>query len=396
MSKLTLSVPRARKQIIHAQLLNSRSRLGRGEAATFAAIEHLGYVQLDTLHVVARAHHHSLWNRLGSYRTHHVDNLQRKGLVFEHWAHALSILPMRDYRFSLPMMERIAAGDVHWYPKNKKEEDRVLARIRAEGPLMARDFDDKPGTKAMWARAPSKNALEQLFMEGKLMIPYRVNFHKVYDLRERVLPEDVDTRMPDQEELCRHLINTFLRAQVFGRARQFSYLRKGLGKPIQQMLLKMEEEGEIIQVDIDGQSYYALASILEEIDDPLPPSGFRILSPFDNAVIQRERISSLFDFDYQIECYVKKENRLYGYFCLPLLYRNQLVGRLDAKADRKSGVFHLLHLHLEKPVGNKESFYKAFFAELNRFAAFNDCTQIELQKVSGCSEARPLLKKFCS
>ena len=394
MTKITLSVPDARKRIVHAQLLNTRNRVGTGEAATLAAIEHLGYVQLDTLHVVARAHHHTLWNRSGSYRTHHVDNLQRKGQVFEHWAHALAVLPMRDYRFSLPIMKRIASGDVHWYPKNKKVEDRVLARIRAEGPLMARDFDDKPGSKAMWVRAPSKNALEQLFMEGELMIPYRVNFHKVYDLRERVLPDDVDTRMPTTEELCRHLIGTFLRAQGFGRAKQFAYLRKGMGKPMQQTLLHMEEEGKIIKVEIGGETYYALTTILDELEQALPPSGFRILSPFDNAVIQRERVSALFDFDYQIECYVKKENRVYGYFCLPLLYRNKLVGRLDAKAERKSGVFQLLHLHLEKPVGSKEGFYKAFLAELKRFAEFNGCQQLELQKVSGCNQARSVFKQY--
>lgn len=377
----------ARKVALHTQLLNSRNRLGGGLKATHEAIRQLGYVQLDTLHVVARAHHHTLWNRLPSYRLDHVDKLQRQGKIFEHWSHALAILPMEDYRYSLPMMNRIASGEVHWYPKNKKQTSFVLERIRKEGPLMAKDFEDKPGSKAMWARAPSKLALEQLFMEGELMIPHRKNFHKVYDLRERVLPDSTDTSEPTSEELCRHLIVRYLRANAFGQAKEISYLRKGLGPKMRQTLLEMKEEGIVLDVKIGSENYFVLSKENDLFESKLPPSGFRILSPFDNAVIQRKRTQALFDFDYQIECYVKKENRQFGYFCLPLLYRNQLVGRLDAKADRQASVLQLLHLHIEKPVGNKQSFYKAFRAELNRFAEFNGCNGIQLEKVSGCQEA---------
>jgi uncharacterized protein YcaQ len=391
---VSLSLAQARKLTVHSQLLNARNRMGTGADATLAAIEHLGYVQLDTLHVVARAHQHTLWNRLSSFRPDHIDKLQRAGAIFEHWAHALSILPMRDYRYSLPMMERIAAGEVHWYRKDKKQTDRVLARIREEGPLMARDFDDKPSSKAMWVRAPSKNALEQLFMEGELMIPYRVNFHKVYDLRERVLPEEVDTRFPEHNELSRHLIVGFLRAHTIGRAKEMTYLRRGMGKSVQNRLLELQEEGEVLEIKVEGERYFMLTSQLPLLDQQLPPSGFRILSPFDNAIIQRERTHAFFKFDYQIECYVKKENRRYGYFCLPLMYRNRLVGRLDAKADRVNGALVLLHLHIEKTVGAKQAFYRALFSELNRFASFNECDHLKLEKVSGCQEARSHFKQW--
>lgn len=383
-----------RRAALNRQLLLSRSVLGTGISATQKAIEHLGYVQLDTLSVVARAHHHTLWNRLQSYRLNHVDKLQQQGKIFEHWAHALAILPMRDYRFSLPMMNRIAAGEVHWYPKNKKQTEHVLSRIRAEGPLMAKDFDDKPGSKAMWARAPSKLALEQLFMEGELMIPFRKNFHKVYDLRERVLPEEVDTKTPTEQDLCRHLIRRYLTANGFALTKEISYLRKGLGSRIRQVAEEMMEEGELAEIEIGGLSYCCLPEFLEQLDAKLPRSGFRILSPFDNAVIQRQRTQQLFGFDYQIECYVKKEERRFGYFCLPLLYRNRLVGRIDAKADRAEGVLRILHLHIEKSVGNKDAFYKAFLSELQRFAQFNDCENLELVKTSGCSEARHQFARF--
>ncbi|MCY4265679.1 MAG: winged helix DNA-binding domain-containing protein [Gammaproteobacteria bacterium] len=380
-----------RKAIVHAQWLGHRGSQGTGPAATLKAIEHLGYVQLDTLSVVARAHHHTLWNRLPQYRLHHVDRLQYEGKIFEHWAHALAILPMKDYRFSLPIMNRVAAGKGHWHARNRRQMDSVLARIRNEGALMAKDFNDKPRSKAMWARAPSKQALEQLFMEGELMIPYRKNFHKVYDLRERVLPSGVNTQEPTIEEFCQHLVRSYLQVNILGQARQIGYLRKGLGTALLSALAVLQEEGLVIRARLGKQEFFLKPESMELMESLLPSCGFRILSPFDNAIIQRQRTRQLFQFDYQIECYKKRENRQFGYFCLPLLYRNQLVGRLDAKADRKSRRLRLLHLYIEKTVDNKEQFYRAFRAELQRFARFNDCDHFVLEQISGCKKASLLM-----
>lgn len=241
----SLSLVNARKLLLDHQRLNSRRHFGSGIKATLNAIEHLGYFQLDTLSVVERAHLHTLWNRVDGFKPDHIDKLQRSGKIFEHWAHALALLPMRDYRFSLPMMHRIAAGETHWYPKNKKVCKYVLDRIRNEGALAAKDFDDKPTSKAMWARAPSMHALEQLFIEGELMIAYRNNFHKVYDLTERVLPDSAETKVPTEEELCRHLISSFIRAHGFGQLNEMSYLRKGLGPAMRKTALEMIEEGSL-------------------------------------------------------------------------------------------------------------------------------------------------------
>lgn len=384
----SLSVKDARKLSLHCQRLNSRSTFGRGIDATLKAIEHLGYVQIDTLSVVNRAHLHTLWNRVDGFRPQHIDKLQRAGKIFEHWAHALAILPMKDYRYSLPMMNRIASGEVHWYRKNKKLSRIVLDRIRAEGPLSPRDFDDKKTSNAMWARSPSKMAFEQLFIEGELMIPYRINFQKFYDLRERVLPASVDTTLPSEIALCRYLITSFLRANGLGQVKHMNYLRKGIGRAMRRVAQQMEEEGLIVSVSIASEDYYCEPALLELLDDLRPRSSLRILSPFDNAVIQRKRINALFDFDYQIECYVKKEDRQYGYFCLPLLHRNRLVGRLDAKADRKTAVLHLNHLHIEGSVANPAQLFAALRGELEKFAAFNACSQLRLHRLSG-SDSRP-------
>ena len=205
---------------------------------------------------------------------------------------------MRDYRYSLPMMERIASGDTHLYPKDPKQVTKVLKRIREEGALSAKDFKDKKTSDAMWARSPSKIALEQLFMEGELMVPRRRNFHKVYDLRERVLPSDIDVSTPTIEELCGHLIESYLRAQGLAQIAELTYLRKGLGKQMSQTVANFVEEGILQELEVNGQIYYATPKSLDVIDQDLPSPKLRILSPFDNAVIQRKRLVSLFEFDY--------------------------------------------------------------------------------------------------
>ena len=378
----TVSLNDARRLVLARQGLPSRGTFGSGLGATQKAIEHLGYVQIDTLSVVARAHIHTLWNRVSAFKAADIDLLQDQGAVFEHWAHALAILPMRDYRYSLPMMQRFASGDTHWHSKDAKQVAKVLKRIREEGPLSAKDFKDKKTSDAMWARSPSKIALEQLFMEGELMVPRRRNFHKVYDLRERVLPSDIDVSTPTDEELCGHLIGSYLRAQGLAKIGELTYLRKGLGKQMSQTVANFVEEGMLQELEVNGQIYYATPKSLDVIEQGLPSPKLRILSPFDNAVIQRKRLASLFEFDYQIECYVPKAKRKYGYFCLPILRGNRFVARLDAKADRKAGVFHVMNLYLERSVKNREAFLVDLRAELKRFAKFDGCTSVEMHAIT--------------
>jgi uncharacterized protein YcaQ len=379
----TLSQNQARKIALSSQKLHSRQQFGEGVGATLAAISHLGYVQIDTLTVVERAHSHTLWNRVNGYLPEHLNQLQLSGKIFEHWAHALAYLPTADFRYSLPMMKSIANGESHWYTKNSKETNKVLGRITSEGPLSAKDFTDKKTSDAMWSRSPSKRALEQLFMEGTLMIHKRVNFHKVYDLTERVLEHEVDTSVPTTEELCRHLLTRFLNANGLGHLREVTYLRKGLNAVMKTVANEMVESGDIINVISGGIEYFCLSGALEQADNKLPSGLIRILSPFDNAVIQRKRILQLFDYDYQIECYVPKAKRKFGYFCLPLLYNNSLVARMDAKADRKNRDLHIAHLYLEKPIRSLDWFYSKLLAELKRFANFNGCDNIVLREVSG-------------
>lgn len=284
------------------------------------------------------------------------------------------------------MMNRIAAGENHWYPRESKHTKRVLKRITEEGPLSSKDFDDKVGSKEMWARSPSKRALEQLFMDGTLMIPQRRNFHKVYDLRERVLPDHVDTRTPTTQEYCQHLISSYVRSHGFGQIKEAIYLRKGLGKIAKQVAQQMLEENLVGSLQVGDQQYLCSPDALELLDSAAPRSRLRILNPFDNAVIQRQRVSDLFAFDYQIECYVPKQKRKYGYFSLPILQGNKLVARMDAKASRKDKVLHIFHLALEDNIKNQQRFFDALYVELQRFLKFNACESIQIHKLSGAKQ----------
>ena len=158
-------------------------------------------------------------------------------------------------------------------------------------------------------------------------------------------------------------------------------MRKGLGKQNSQTVTDFVEEGMLQELEINGQIYYATPKSPEVIDHRAPGPKLRILSPSDNLVIQRKRLASLFEFDYQIECYVPKAKRKYGYFCLPILCCNRFVARLDAKADRKTCMFRVMNLYLEKSGKKREGFLNALSEELQRFAKFDSCTTLEIHAI---------------
>ena len=247
----SLSIHQSRKCVLHSQKLPPAKPSGTAIEATQSAIEHLGYIQIDTISVIQRAHHHTLWNRNPRYKLEHIDQLISDKRVFEYWSHAAAYLPMRDYRFSLPRKLALARGEQnHWFKRDDKLMQSVMKRIDAEGPLMARDFDDdKKGKTKLgeWKSKPSKQALETLFMQGDLMISSRVNFHKVYDLTERVLPEGTNTAEPTSEEYSRFLITQYLTANGIGQATEIAYLLKNTKPMVAAILNEMEVNGELLK-----------------------------------------------------------------------------------------------------------------------------------------------------
>lgn len=378
----SLSPQQARKLVLHAQRLPPSKPTGLAIDATQSAVEHLGYIQIDTISAIQRAHHHTLWNRNPRYQLEHLDQLVVDKKMFEYWSHAAAYLPMRDYRFSLPRKRAIASGaQSHWYKRNTPLMKRVLGRIEAEGPLMAKDFESGAKKIGAWGSKPAKQALETLYMQGRLMIAQRVNFHKVYDLTERVLPKGLDTSMPSPEEHARFLITRYLEANGLGQAAEITYLLKGLKPLVTKTMAEMVTARELVVVRVGDDEYHALPDVLNGLSKPLSRSKLKILSPFDNLLIQRKRVQALFDFDYQIECYVSEAKRRYGYFSLPILWGGDLVARMDCKADRKAALLHIHHLALGPGLVKEDVFAAALVKELTAFLRFNDCDRIRVHRV---------------
>ncbi len=367
----SLSISQARKLVLLSQRVPPVKQAGKSLDATLSAIEHLGYIQIDTISAIQRAHHHTLWNRNPQYQTSHLDELMVNKQIFEYWSHAAAYLPMRDFRFSLPRKQSIARGtENHWYHRDEKLMKSVLKRIDTEGPLMAKDLDN----------TPAKQALENLFMQGELMIPYRVNFHKVYDLTERVLPDHIDTSIPGEEEYARHLITRYLQANGLGKASEITYLLKNTKALVISILQEMVSNGELLPIDVNGNNYYVLPASLDLLNQPLARSQLKILSPFDNLLIQRKRTLELFGFDYVLECYVPASKRKFGYFVLPVLWDGKLVARMDCNADRRKSHLHIHKLVLESGLAKTEAFALALGKELESFLQFNECTSLSIHR----------------
>lgn len=211
----------------------------------FSAIDHLGYIQIDSTSAVQGAHHHTLWNRNPRYKPSHLSHLIAEKKVFEYWSHAAAYLPIGDYRYTLPRKHAIKNRDQnHWYERDEGLMKTVLRRIADKEPLMAGDFEDVGKKTGNWMFSPAKRALEYLFLQGDLMIPYRVNFHKVYDLTERELPENIGISMPTPEESARFLITRYLRANGLGQVAEITYLLKNTRLLVSAAVQEMVSHGE--------------------------------------------------------------------------------------------------------------------------------------------------------
>jgi len=208
---------RLRLITLHHQGLTTMCPFGKGHEATKGVLEHLGYIQIDTLSVVERAHHHTLWTRIPDYQPDDLYQLVRERIAFEYWFHAASYLPMSDYRFVLPQMSAIKRGEIsHYANVETKYMRHAIDRIRVDGPLKARNFDSPTKDNGKWWNwKPTKRALETLFMQGDLMITARDGMEKVYDLTERVLPDNTNTSEPSLLEFSEYLIKVSMTANGF-------------------------------------------------------------------------------------------------------------------------------------------------------------------------------------
>ena len=377
---------RLRRIALTSQGLLQSQPFGRGLSATRKAVQHIGYVQIDTISVVERAHHHVLRSRVPNYQPDMLNQLLEKRDVFEYWSHAAAFLPTTDFRFSLPYKQAIQNGQVHWY-KNRDDKlmAELLARIRSDGPLRSRDLESPPKQQSgWWDWKPAKQAIEQLYMQGELMVTSREGFQKVYDLTERVLPSHINTSTPTTEELAEHLIDQQLRCHGLVSLRGITYLRRNapLRQAVKRIIDERIDQGNLEQLILSNdETFFITAGALEQ---PLPrlTKRLKILSPFDNSVIQRDRLKSLFQFDYQIECYVPEAKRQYGYFSLPLLYGDQFIGRMDCKAHRKTRHFEIKSLYFEARGIDDEEFVTAFADAMVSFCQCQQCDSVSLNNAN--------------
>lgn len=369
MSRPTLTVEQARRLALAAGAGFHRATR-RGPEAVAEIVDRIGYVQIDTISVVERAHHHILATRIPRYQTEWLE----RAPVFEYWAHAAAYLPWRDFRYTLPRKERIKANGHDWFRADKVEAKRVLARIRSEGPLMARHFETSRRPAGWWDWKPAKRALEYLFMAGDLMV-VRQGFQKVFDLTERVLPPGTDTRIPTPHEQAAWYVDRALDAWGLAARDEMAYLRKEHVAHIDAVLRQREEEGSLIRVTVEGvakTAYWVRPAELDRIDtDKTAERTLRILSPFDPFLIHRKRMRRLFGFDFAIECYLPAAKRTFGYFALPLLQGNGFVGLLDAKADRSAGRLIVQNLRYDGPAKRRAPFDRSLNKALDAFARFN-------------------------
>lgn len=398
-----LSLDTARRLAVRGQLLDSQSKLSKGKHGVAQTIAQLGYVQIDTIAVIQRTHHHTLWTRLPDYHPIMLDSLQTKERkVFEYWGHALAYLPMPDYRYFLPRIANFQNSQSRWITEMREKAAPVMQpvrkRIREEGPLGAKDFEAPPSKKSgnWWDWKPAKLALELMFWNGELMVTERRNFQKIYDLTERVLPADIDTSYPDSEELGQFFVRRTLSAYGVAQEREIrafmqpnaiwdSSFLAASKKAMLKALADLVEAGEVTPIRIveAGETlYYALTNTLKKSIRGKPATpAVCLLSPFDNLIIQRDRTQRLFGFAYSLECYTPTAKRIYGYFVLPILWGDQLIGRLDPKADRKNKTLIIHSLVFEPGFTDFEVLLPAFAKTLQEFARFNACENVSLKKV---------------
>ncbi|MEH0020394.1 MAG: crosslink repair DNA glycosylase YcaQ family protein [Desulfobacter sp.] len=379
-------VMRLRRIALAAQGLLKVQPYGRGLPGARKAIAHIGYVQVDTISVVERAHHHVLHSRVPGFKPAMANQMLRNGDIFEYWTHAAAFLPMADFRFSLPYKHAIKSGQTHWYKtRDKKLMEELLARIRSDGPLRSRDIETNTKNRAgWWDWKPAKKALEQMYMEGDLMVCDRDGFQKTYDLTERVLPSRINAQMPGMDEFAAHIVDRQLRCHGIVSLKGLTYQRRnaGLRNAVKDLVNERLAQGVLEQVKMEGSGDVFLTEA-GALDRPLPrlKNRVKILSPFDNSLIQRDRLKALFQYDYRLECYVPSAKRRYGYFCLPLLFRDTFIGRMDCKAHRNIRLLEIKSLYFEPHDFDDDIVMTAFADATRQFCLFNGCDSVSLTRV---------------
>lgn len=354
---MKLSNREARRLLLHAQGLSAPSSKG----SLIDIVHQLGLVQLDSIQVVARAHHHVLWSRYQRYREpRFAQLLERDHVVFEHFTHDASILPMAVYPYWRRRFTQLAAKfeKSAWGKEMAPADERqkIRDRIAAEGPLCTRDFVGKADKSLhLWMRPPHKLALDYLWYGGELAVSHRRNFIKYYDLAERVIPQPLREEVHSEKEqidwLCRAALNR-LGIATTGELQKFW----GAVSAAEVKSWITQNAARLIEVEIETANegtYRALAPPNIEAflsSSPAPTSRLRIINPFDPLVRDRSRLKRIFGFDYRIEIFTPAAKREYGYYVYPMLEGDRMIGRIEVKGDRKQKRLSVENIWMENGI----------------------------------------------
>jgi uncharacterized protein YcaQ len=358
-----------RRLVVSAQAYAVRRKRG-GTTEVEAAIRRLSCVQLDSISAVERSHRITLASRVGAYPKGTVPGLLRSGRVFEFWAHEACLLPIETWPLFRPAMSRGGRG---WYGNALEEHpevvEHVLAEIRARGPLGSRHFDGAGGG-GMWNWKPAKRVLEGLWNHGRLVVADRQGFQRLYDLSERVVPKPLlDAPTPSETEILRAFAVAAVRARgalTESGIVEHWRLRGGAAR-IRPHTDALVEDGLLERLQIDDGGAPVLVEPGAELDRPAGSAAV-LLSPFDNLLWDRAFARRLFGFEHVIEVYKKAHERQYGYYVLPLLWRDRIVGRADLKTERADGALVVKAFHREPGVRKSATLDAALDRALARLA----------------------------
>ena len=368
----SLTLAEARRLWLAAQRLDSPAPFGAGPAATRAAVEHLGYVQIDTINVIERSHHHILWSRIPAYRLADLAvALSEEKSVFEYWTHALSYIPTRDYRFFMADMKKHGEGPEKWFSSVTRQDLRAaIARVRREGPLSIRDIDDDVLVEKNhpWAsRKPSKRALQLGFYRGELTVSARSGMIKTYDLTDRHFGWPPRPRTATEGQFLDYLLDRALRAQGLVSIDAIQQVR-GRRPAMAALIAERVRRRQLVPVVVPEVGGFWIDAGVEVPPEP-DAALVHILSPFDPLVIQRARLKAFFGHDHRFEAYVPKEKRVFGYFALPVLAGDRIVAVADLKADRAAGRL-LIQQWTTLDAGREREHRAEIDAALGRFERF--------------------------
>ncbi len=375
-SEYKLTKPRAKALWLYTQGLHDSNYFGIGPEATTKAVEHLGYVQIDTINVIERCHHHILYSRIPDYRQEHLIQAQSQDkTVFEYWTHALAYVPTKDFRFFQPRMQRNIKSPHAWYESVKKEDlQKILKLIKKNGPISIRDIQDDVLVEKEheWAsRKPSKKVLQLAFNQGKLVISERVGMLKKYELFDRHFSWDKKPKPASENELNEYMLQRALRSQGLVSLDSICHLEPSRKPAMNALIQKRVAARTLVPVNLENAGKSQHWSTPEFLESEIKINGelVHILSPFDPLIIQRKRLNLFFDYRHLFEAYIPKEKRVYGYFSLPVLIDDKIVAVLDLKTDRLNKKL-LVQSWTWLPKQKSAKLKKMIEAKLHHFEAF--------------------------